>query len=159
MLIAVHAEQLMCVQDEDCIAPEFGGNLVNPNSNSWSFGANRQTSVTVFGPAALIESLGTTFNGNPNYTVDSSPEYNYVAIHPGNNYRVNKGITLNLLSSYGYTVVMVGNSTSDWVEPTLGVQCAFVANARISKDITEKAAYVSKKRLVEGVIDILTKLV
>lgn len=156
--IISQAKQLMYEQGEDCIAPEFGGNPVNPDSNSWSFGANRQTSVTVFGPASLIDSLGTVLNGNSDYSVDASPEYNYFAIHPGPDYKTNKGKTLNVLSQYGHNVVMVGNSKSDWVEPALGVRCAFVSNSRIPEDIAEKAAYVSDKQLVKGVVDIINKI-
>lgn len=150
------ASELNYQQGDDCVAPEFGGSKVNFESNSWSFGANRQTSITVFGPSTLIESLGVTFNTD--YSVDASPKYNYFAIHPGSNYKVNKGQTLNVLSLYGHNVIMVGNSTSDWVEPTLGAQCAFVSNSRITKDVTEKAAYISNKDLVEGVVDTINNI-
>lgn len=156
--ISERAKELEYQQNMDCIAPEFGGKKMDPSSGTWGFGANRQTSITVFGPSTLIETLGETYNGNSDFSVDSSPEYNYFAIHPGSNFKVNKGKTLNTLSAYGYNVVMVGNSISDWVEPTSGVQCAFVASSRISGDIEEKAAYVSSKPLVKGVVDILQQI-
>lgn len=152
------ANTLNYQQINDSIAPEFGGKKVVSGSTNWSFGANRIASVTVFGPAPLIESLGNTYGVSSEYSVDASPEYNYFAIHPGTNFKENKGKILTVLSKYGYNVVMVGNSSSDWVNPESGVQCTFVANSRIDNKIMEKAAFISNEPLVKGVVDIIKKV-
>lgn len=156
--IYAEAKALSYQQESDRIASEFGGKKIDLDSPNWSFGANRETSVTVFGPSALIEGLGVSFNKNTECSIDVSPEYNYLAIHPGNNFKTNKGQTLNILSAFGHNIIMVGNSASDWIEPTLGVKCVFVANPRITDDVVQKAEYISDKFLVKGVVDILTNI-
>lgn len=146
-------------QANDCIAPEFGGNQVDVKKSQWGFGANRETSVTVFGPSKLIQRLGSRFGGSQQrFGVDCSPEFNYFAIHPGENYRLNKGMALNTLAAYGHNVVMVGNSMSDWVDPDHGVICAFVKDARIDSNVVGKTDYISDKPVIKGVIDILEKI-
>lgn len=146
-------------QTDDSIAPEFGGSPVDVQNSLWSFGANREASITVFGSAYLIERLGSHFNGQKQeFSVDCSPEYNFFAIHPGENYKLNKGQALNTLAAFGQNIIMVGNSMSDWVEPEQGVICAFVNGARINSDIVNKAGYISDKQTIKGVIDILEKI-
>lgn len=146
-------------QTNDCIAPEFGGRRIDVKKSQWGFGANREASVTVFGPPKLIQRLGSRFGGSQQrFSVDCSPEFNFFAIHPGKNYQVNKGIALNTLAVYGHNVVMVGNSMSDWVEPGHGVLCAFVKDARINSITAGKAGYISDKPVIKGVIDILEKI-
>jgi len=158
-IITEEANNMKYEQINDSIAVEFGGKGYDYHSSFWSFGANRETSITVFGPATFIEHLGNVFPGNSAYSVDASPEYNYFAIHPGENYKTNKGKTLNLLSQYGHGIIMIGNSMSDWVEPSTGVQCAFVSGSKITEEITMNAAYVSDKPLIQGVIDSLSTLI
>lgn len=145
-------------QGVDVVAPEFGGDNVALTGDSWSFGANRETSVTVFGSEELIINLGKVFPNGNGYGVDVSPENGYFAIHPGDNFRLNKGRTLEALTAFGYKSIMVGNSKSDWVEPDTGVQCAFVADSRISEEIASKTAYVSDRPLIAGVVDILNSI-
>lgn len=152
------AQMLGLQQAEDCIAPEFGGKQVDVNNSQWSFGANRNTSVTVFGPPQLVVSLGECFGDNQGLSIDCSPEYNFFAIHPGENYKQNKGYTLSTLSAYGHKIIMVGNGMSDWVEPEHEVVCAFVSGARITEAAKNKAGYISDKSTVKGVIDILEKI-
>jgi len=157
--IGAVATSLGFQQTRDCVAPEFGGEPIGAKSSIWAFGANRETSITVFGPSKLISVLGTQFSShNSSFSVDCSPEYHYFAIHPGENYKKNKGLALDTLSVYGHNIVMIGNSMSDWVEPEQGVICAFVGGARISSDVSQKAAYVSDKPVIKGVIDILEKM-
>lgn len=146
-------------QADDCVAPEFGGNSVDVENFQWAFGANRKTSVTVFGPSQLIQHLGSGFSDpRQDFSIDCSPEYNYFAIHPGKNYKLNKGKSLNTLVAYNHNVVMVGNSMSDWVEPNRGVLCTFVGGARINPNAADKAGYISEKPVIKGVIDILGKI-
>lgn len=143
----------------DCIAPEFGGNPVDVKNSQWAFGANRETSVTVFGPPQLIQRLGLSFsNPERELSVDCSPEFNYFAVHPGENYRLNKGIALNTLAAHNHNIVMVGNSMSDWVESDNWVVCTFVKDSRINPVAVGKAGYISDKPVIKGVIDILEKI-
>lgn len=147
-------------QINDCIAPEFGGEIIDYNGIDWGFGANRTTSVTVFGPQPLIKKLGNYFGSEPrDYSIDCSPEFNYFAIHPGDNYKLNKGRVLRLLSRFGHDIVMIGNSMSDWVDPESGVICTFVGQARLSNAILNKVRFVSEKPVIKGVIDILEKII
>ncbi len=165
--IDAYKEQVMLVADmhgfqkiDDCIAPEFGGTAPMTQSGQWSFGAGRETSVTVFAPAELIKKLGVSFGGDQtSYSIDCSPEYGFFALHPGENYKKNKGKALDLLVAYGHAIVMVGNSMSDWVDPEHGVVCAFVGGARIQPHVVNKAAYISDKPVIQGVIDILEHIV
>lgn len=156
--IAQIAASINLKQEEDCIAKEFGGKPINNQESEWSFGANRETSITVFGPSDFVQKLGAELKGDKNIDIDCSPEFNYFAMHPGNNFKQNKGKTLGLLAAYGYNIVMIGNSTSDWVNPETGVQCAFVKDAKITTDIANKSAYVSDEPVISGVIDILSKI-
>jgi hypothetical protein len=152
------AQELGILQTEDLIAKEFGGVASEDFDKQWGFGANRLSSVSVFGPAKLIEKLGGGLSGQVGISVDCSPEYNYLAIHPGSDYKQNKGNALGLLVAYGHNVIMIGNSMSDWVDPVLGVQCTFVANSRVTNDVLEQASYVSDKPLTKGVIDIINQI-
>ncbi len=146
-------------QTSDCVAPEFGGAPIDVQNLKWSFGANRETSITVFGPSQLIQQLGLHFSSNhERFSVDCSPEYNFFAIHPGNNYKKNKGHTLNTLSDYGHNIIMVGNSMSDWVEPDHGVICTFVSDAKINPDVAYNAGFISGKPVIKGIIDILENI-
>lgn len=158
-MVIEQAQKLGMYQAEDCIAPEFGGNYIDFQNHQWSFGANRKTSITVFGPPELIAKLGSYFNGDhQGISIDCSPKYNFFAIHPGENFKQNKGNALNILTTYGHNIAMVGNSMSDWVEPEYRVVCAFVSGARINERAKNKAGYISDKPTIKGVIDILEKI-
>ncbi|MEK7095988.1 MAG: HAD hydrolase family protein [Patescibacteria group bacterium] len=141
-------------QIADCVAVEFGGSA--PNSNGeWAFGANRETSVTVFGPADFIVNANASLESFPEVSVDYNPlSPNYLMIHTSD-YRQAKSEALSLLTAHGSNIVMVGNSMSDWIDPKANVRCAFVGGARISETVIERAEYLSDKPLVSGVIDIL----
>ncbi|OGG23098.1 hypothetical protein A3E42_04015 [Candidatus Gottesmanbacteria bacterium RIFCSPHIGHO2_12_FULL_40_13] len=157
--ISLLAAEFGYQQSDDCIAPEFGGKPINSQNFQWAFGANRETSVTVFGPSQLIKKLGSRFNNqNKQYCIDCSPEYNYFAVHPGKNNKLNKGRALKTLSAYGHNIIMIGNSMSDWVEPEYGVICAFVSDAVISPEVSIRAGYIADKPVIRGVIEILKKL-
>ncbi|MBI4990925.1 HAD family phosphatase [Candidatus Gottesmanbacteria bacterium] len=142
------------IQVGDWIAPEFGGRIDSSNLQ-WGLGANRITSITVFGPPSLIQRLGESFKDGNGFSIDCSPEYNYLAIHPGKDFRSNKGKTLNILSVYGHNIMMIGNSMSDWVDPEMGVKCVFASESRINSEISQKAAYISNKPFIKGVVDII----
>ncbi len=151
-------QELGIQQAEDSIGKEFGGNNPENLEQKWSFGANRLASISVFGSVELIQQLGKFFEGERDISVDCSPEHNYFAIHPGLDYKLNKSKTLSLLTQYGHNIIIIGNSMSDWVDPSTRVQCAFVANPRVTSEVAEHAAYVSDKPLTKGVIDILAKI-
>lgn len=127
------------VRTDDMLSPEFGGVPLD-SGDRWAFGKGRETSVSVFGPAKLIEALGQEIGGNDQISVDCSPEYGFFGIHPGR-YKENKGKTLELVRKGRPTVILVGNSMSDWVPPQTGVQCAFVGDARISEEVAAQAFF------------------
>ncbi len=156
--ITALSDEFGFTQSEDSVAPEFGGSREPHDSHSWSFGANRIASVTVFGPPALINHIHAGLTSSAINNVDASPQHGYLAIHPGPNYRVNKGRALDTLSVFGHSIMMIGNSISDWVDPARGVRCAFVSNAALPDDIALKAAYISERELLGGVIDIIEKV-
>lgn len=146
-------------QVPDAVAPEFGGKDPQFGYGEWALGAYRQASISVFGPSEFIGKLGKAFSSTEAISVDCSPHYNFFAIHPGKDYTKNKGLTLSKLVAFGHQVVMVGNSRSDWVEPSSGVQCAFVGEARITSQISGNAGFTSAKPTIDGVLDILQHIV
>jgi hypothetical protein len=144
---------------EDCIAPEFGGKSFDNPSIEWAFGANRETSITVFGSEEVMRIVYPMIaKCYPSLTIDYSFSLpGYIGIHQGE-FKKQKGICLNTLSLFGHSIVIVGNSMSDWVERDNGVMCAFVAGSRIDEKTAKNCAYVSDKQTIKGVIDILEKL-
>jgi len=150
------AENQPVIQVDDCINTTFGGTPIDVQTQ-WAFGAHRETSVSVFGPEHFITRLGTLFPLCPDISVDCSPEYHYFAVHPGK-YKENKGKTLSALVKHGHTVVMIGNSASDWVGQESGVQCAFVGESRITQEIAVQSLYLSQLPIIQGVTDILEHL-
>ncbi len=145
-------------QPKTVIAPEFGGEQLDYARQEWGFGAHRETSVAVFAPTTLIDMLNAHFSEfvGEQMSIDCSPEHNYFAIHP-DDYRTNKGRTLVELARKS-SVLMIGNSASDWVEPASGVQCAFVEGARIDAVMQASALLISRKPLCSGVSDILRQI-
>jgi hypothetical protein len=152
------ANQLGHKQTDDCLAIEFGGKKIDTGGLQWGFGANREASVTVFGSSQLIKLLGENFQNKQGISVDCSPEYGFFAIHPGDNYRLNKGGLLQTLEAFGYNILMIGNSMSDWVDPSTGVQCAFVNSSRITQEVKQQASYISSQNLINGVVDIMENI-
>lgn len=156
---AIHAytESIGYQRTSDCIHPTFSGKPLQYDMGEWAFGANREASISVFGPPDLIRKFGKKFTDFNGASVDCSPEYNFFAVHP-NDYMKNKGRALSMLSQFGHNVVMVGNSVSDWVDSDSGVKCTFVAGSRISDEIMTSSAMVAKKPLMEGVVEILSQI-
>ncbi len=146
------------VEVAPAVSPEFGGSQPRFNAKEWAFGADRQASISVFGPHDFIDFLGKSLSRFDGYTIDCSPEHNFLGIHVGSDFRRNKGETLRTLASFGYSLLMVGNSASDWVSPESGVQCAFVGNARIPDEARQAAVYVAKVPCLAGTIEILSNV-
>lgn len=156
-LILNHAIAMGYTHVVDTKAVEFGGQSPRYSNQEWAFGTNRETSISVFGPEELIVSLGKLLNKTSGISVDCSPEYNFLGVHP-DGYKGNKGILLSMLVDLGHEVTMIGNSKSDWVSPESGVMCTFVAGSRISEEIKTQAGYISPLPTIQGVTDILQKL-
>lgn len=157
--IARIATELGYIQMPDTVSIEFGGKPLHYKSNEWAFGAGRDCSISVFAPENLVQKISEVLNQDQSeISIDFSPQYNYFAIHSGKNYKENKGITLNLLSKYGYKLMMVGNSMSDWVDPAGGVTCAFVTDSKINLEKIGSSVYISPQATIKGVIDILQKI-
>lgn len=152
-----YAQSIGYHRASDSTHPAFGGKPLMYEAGAWAFGANREASISLFGPSDLITKLGIEFSDIDGASVDCDPQYNYFAVHPGD-YRKNKGRALSMLSQFGHNVVMVGNSASDWVDPITGVQCAFVGGSRITQEMKEKATYCSDCPAARGVVDILQKI-
>jgi hypothetical protein len=142
---------------EDCLSAEFQEQQIRFDQNEWAFGAGREASVSIFAPGHLISYIVDKLVLPPELSMDVSPDYNYLAIHPGR-YRANKAETLAALAAYGYGVHMVGNSMSDWVDPKSGVRCGFVGGSSVAPEILQRAALTSTKTTVEGVIEILKQV-
>jgi|GEM_PF-3158236 len=156
--IAGIASEFDYEQSKDCIAPEFGGEPLDMYDNRWGFGAGREASVTVFGPPELIEKLGEVIPAGKDISRDCSPQYHFFAIHPGADYKKNKGKTLHMLSTLGHNVIMVGDSMSDWADPKTGVQCSFVANAEISDEAASSAKMIARAPFIDGVNEIINSI-
>lgn len=142
-------------QTDDVIAPEFGySSYPSYLKNQWAFGANRLTSISVFAGEVQIQVFGSLLKDEGGVTVDCSPQHHFLSIHPGN-YKENKGALLAALASFGHDVTMIGNSMSDWVDPSTGVKCGFVGGSEIGHDIAAQAAYLAKNSDTKGVMAIL----
>lgn len=138
------------------LSPEFGGRLPDRSRSEWAFGRSRSASISVFGSPEWVSMLGRSLIGVEGYSIDCAPEYGFLAVHPGHDFRRNKGDTLKLLQQFGHTILMVGNSLSDWVSPESGVQCAFVSGARIDDAVRQRAAHIASQDCLAGVIEILS---
>ncbi len=140
----------------DAIAPEFGGEQVDLTNGHYAFGANREATVSVFGSTAFIEQLGTALQP-AGCSMDVSPQYGYLGIHPGGNFRDSKRQTLQAMAEFeGSRILMIGNSMSDNVQGE-HIRTAFVGGSML----TEEAAagtYISSQGTMRGVIDILRQI-
>lgn len=143
------------VEDQKPI--QFGGDHAKYSDNEWAFGANRQTSISLYAPAGAIESIQNLLKDIPNISFDVDLKNNFLAIHPGD-FRKNKMKTAAMIKNITHRVVMIGNSLSDWINPSFGIECGFVGNAMIEESVKEQSAYLSKKRFGNGVVDILRKI-
>ena len=143
-------------QVSDVLSPEFGGESPDYSKGEWGFGANRQATISVFGPKDLINKLYQQFSNCG--SIDCSPENNFFALHPGNDFTKNKAHTLEILQQFSEQVYMIGDSTSDWVDPQTGVKTCFVANTKITTQMRLQAERLSTKEDIQGVIDILESL-
>lgn len=142
------------MQEEDVIAQEFGGKVVTDTDYTWAFGANRETSVTLFGHSAIMQTIASEFS-HEGLTIDASPESpNSLAVH-NHDYRKLKSQAIALLTKYGYSSLLVGNSYSDWVVNNGNSQTAFVANASVTEQTKNQAIYTAEKSYAAGVVEIL----
>ena len=142
-------------QMTDCTSRQFGGDAVIFELNEWAFGADRQASVSVFGPAAFLQQIVDRMGGEKP-GMDCAYESNFLAFHPAQDFRRAKAQTLAEISKTGVEVVMIGNSLSDWVEPEHRVHCLLVGNA--TADVKATGALVSKLDYFAGVLDCLTRI-
>jgi hypothetical protein len=142
----------------DCVAPEFGGKEPAYERGEWAFGANRTTAISMFAPAELVSMLAEILEKENGLSLDASPEHNYLGIHPGRDFRHAKGMTLSLLKSHMTEVWMIGDSLSDWVDPSSEVYSIFVANARVPEQTLRRARLATGEKLVGGVIDLLEQI-
>lgn len=157
-----YAEELGYVQREDSFAPEFekSGVRVAPDfaNSEWSFGAGRLASISVFGPRELIVLLARHLRGyldgaGFSASLDSSPQHNFLGIHPGQGL-TRKAEILTRLAEFGKRCLMVGDAATDFVNVPLA-RTAFVGNAKVSEDMRNRAAYISQEDGLSGVIEIL----
>jgi hydroxymethylpyrimidine pyrophosphatase-like HAD family hydrolase len=172
-IIAEIASELGFARDPDRLAVEFSQTRPALNPQGFSFGAQRQTSISVFGPPKLIAALASNprllqataqFNEQQGFSIDSNTDIGnyqgFLAIHPGQDFRSRKAATLKLLGSFGGEILQIGDSVSDLVIPQTGlaVRSAFVEQRKLSEDITRNAVFCSPSRSTAGLIDILQKV-
>lgn len=153
----------------DTTSPEFGGEQPDFTAHQYAYGRGRLTSISLFSNPQLTK----LFQENrdsivpPGCSADFSPEYGFTAIHPGENYRNNKGQTMSMLAESLQVqrgvepgrLVHIGNSGSDWTDPETGVETYFVGgpDQRI-KDYMRTSANTSDLPTIAGVIDILKRI-
>lgn len=165
-LISLQADRMGLVKSQDILAPEFGGRPVS--LGMWAFGAERSTSLSVFGPPRFIESLGelelskllpegyeAAIDCNPR----AAPAYGFFAVHPIKRIIDGKRTTLELISQFGRRVLMVGDGPADLVQATHNVMCAMVYSKNLPAEAHKTAWLVSDRPNVYGVIDILGKVI
>lgn len=132
----------------------FGGIHADYDHGKWSFGSGRISSISIYAPKRAIETLSDRFEHRKGLSIDVSPDHNYFCIHP-NDYSKNKSKTLQLIRSFTKNVLMIGNSSSDWMEPETSVDVGFVKNASVDDYHYNKAKYRAARPLCLGVSDIL----
>ena len=149
----------------DCLAPEFGGVLPDFSKGQWAFGQGRTASLTVFGPSEfiaglpekLVSELGNKIIDSKQFSFDCSPQHNFFAVHPGQDFRLNKRESLDLLSQFDErSIMLIGNSKADLTKGD--VACAFVNDAGIDDEMRRSAVFISEKADIDGVIDILGRI-
>ncbi|MDI5961479.1 HAD family hydrolase [Streptantibioticus silvisoli] len=147
----------------DVTAPEFGGGP--PAPGTWAFGANRRASAGVFGPPDFVRDAARCValrcgDDGVEVSVGLSPDGSCAGIHPYAPAELGKRTTLaRLAGERGRRVLMVGNSPADWIPGVPGVACAFVADDSVPDDVRDAAWYVSPGEDLEGVVDILGRVV
>ncbi|MFG2939703.1 hypothetical protein [Streptomyces sp. NPDC048282] len=147
----------------DVTAPEFGGST--PTRQEWAFGANRRASASVFGAPLFIQRVQQSVTEwsarhRVDASVELSPDGAYAAIHPYAHAELGKRRALAQLAAREPTrTLLVGNSPADWVPHVEGVSCAFVADTSIPEHLRDAAWYASQKTDLEGVIDILQRVI
>jgi hypothetical protein len=146
----------MPVPEGDVVAPEFGGPVIRSRGSIWAFGANRITSLTVFGPRRLIGRLGEVIAARPDRGVDCSPDAGYFALHPDGDFRRGKHVTLSQLAAQGHEVVMIGDSLSDLSPPESGVRCALVSGNQVPRE--RPTWYRAGRPLIGGVVQALSEV-
>ncbi len=140
----------------DAIAPEFGGEQVDLTNGHYAIGANREATVSVFGSTAFIAQLGQAIHPD-GCSMDVSPEYGYLGIHPGGNFRDSKRLTLESMATIeGTRILMIGNSMSDNTQGE-HIRTAFVGGSMLTEEVAA-GTYVSSQGTIRGVIDILRQV-
>lgn len=142
----------------DAIAPEFGGEQIDLTNGHYAFGANREATVSVFGSTTFITQLGEELHPE-GCSMDISPEYGYLGIHPGGNFRDSKRQTLSAMANTGETkILMIGNSMSDNVQAD-NIRTAFVGGSMLTDAAAaDERTYISPHTTMRGVIDILRQI-
>ena len=145
-------------------APEFGQ---KPCGTGIAFGAGRISSVSIFcivngfAYLKLAKAIGGYLEwAFPDYSIDCSPKYGFLAIHSGNNFKTIKGKVLRGIGRYLYgknkKCWHIGDSDSDIVFSPATCNLAVVSNA--SKKAKMAASFVSKGKYAKGVIEVLRKI-
>jgi hydroxymethylpyrimidine pyrophosphatase-like HAD family hydrolase len=142
-------------------APEFGQKI---SGSGIAFGAGRISSISVFClkyghvDVHLSERLGKWLSSvfNPS-CIDCSPEYGFVAVHFGENFRFTKGQALRSvgLSLYkrGKKCWHIGDSNSDIICAPVLCHLAAVGNASRSAKLS--ATLMAKNKFTRGVVELL----
>lgn len=143
----------------DAISPEFGGQYIH--KDKWAFGANRTASVSVFGPPSFLQGVRNIVDnmyekGTSSY--DFSPEYNFMGIHSGPDFRKGKGSTLKLMTDCGHTITSIGDSLSDFAPISLPSRVFFVGGNIPADILVQPHVEVAREKEFPGVIECLHKL-
>ncbi len=158
----VASRRQLTVRD-DRVAVEFGGSGSRIETGTYSFGRDRQTSISVFGDVDFIEDLKREFEDEANlqtFGVDASPRagiYGFFAMHPCP-IRSGKADTLRMLAKFGHRVTMIGNSMSDFVEPNGGVDVGMVGNHSLTDGQLAQCRYSTTVNLTLGVVNLLHQI-
>lgn len=149
----------------DVVAPEFS-DVVIDYSVLWGVGANRRTSISLFGPPDFIQRVGQEVSrayltNGQDVSVDISPEHNFLGIHPIDNFLYGKSVGMEWLWEHSENVSsgidslwMIGDSPSDLVgtaHPKM--RSCFVATEKLSDQQRAEAFYISEQPLLAGVTD------
>lgn len=159
------ASRLQREQGEDRVAVEFGGASSPTTPGTYSFGRNREATISVFGDPALIRALEAEFKEDTKTLgIDANPNagsYGFFAIHPAPVAR-GKAETLRMLARFGIRVTIIGNSDSDFVEPVEfnggRIDVGMVGNHTLSPEKLRRCTYRTVCNYTMGVCNILRQI-
>ena len=140
-------------------AVEFGGSNDLPEGSWFAFGAERASSIAIFGSQNFIQSIKGCTNqlrevAAQNIAIDislSAGPYAVAIIHPLESIADAKGEILAVIARLGADVTMIGDSTSDLVPLQRNLRTILVGNSKVSCETAERVKFPFLAGVLAGI--------